>query len=166
MSVNFLLRFAWTLSILPARFNPYWSASTHQAMFDDWQYEMIFLPSLVLAELARRMLWLLLRVEHEHWRLWQRFAKYQYSYLYFRPTAHAAPQLLHSTYSSTSVHSAVPSYAATETDVLFLEGHGEHVHGFSHPQQHQIESSISTGTLEFVVVTAILMIFGAIFILW
>jgi hypothetical protein len=157
MTVNFLLRFAWTLSILPARFNPYWSASTHQAMFDDWHYEMIFLPSLVLAELARRMMWLLLRVEHEHWRLWQRFAIYQYSYLYFRPTAHA---------QHTSTTHTIPSTSVTETDVLFLEGHGDHTHQHSHPHNPQIESSISTGTLELVVVTVLLVICAALFILW
>eukprot|EP00455_Lapot_gusevi_P038249 TRINITY_DN42853_c0_g1_i2.p1 TRINITY_DN42853_c0_g1~~TRINITY_DN42853_c0_g1_i2.p1 ORF type:complete len:317 (-),score=38.84 TRINITY_DN42853_c0_g1_i2:80-994(-) len=80
--IDFVLRFAWTVTILPSTLNPYWG--TNDSSFNKAFYEMVFLPILMALEVGRRAMWGIIRVEYEHLQVLEKFEKYDYAPVYFQ----------------------------------------------------------------------------------
>lgn len=83
IAIDFILRFAWTVTLMPASINPYWGPAT-AGLSDSAAYEMAFLTIIMGSEVFRRMMWSILRVELEHLALVDKFQTFEYVPIYFQ----------------------------------------------------------------------------------
>ena len=118
--LDLFLRFAWTVTLMPAGINPYFGSSTGTDLVASANYEMIFLPCIMGGEVFRRMMWAILRVEHEHLTLVDQFSTFDFVPMYFKSKAAQAAAVAHPAPRGGSVWTEIIITAVVVTVITVL----------------------------------------------
>merc|ERR1712154_31761 len=104
MVTDILLRWAWTFTLFPTTANPYF----HERLSDE--KAAYFLAFVEVAELLRRAVWAIFRVEHAHVSRKDEFRSYEYVPLFYE----------HTTLTEQHTKANKPTSMILETIAIFL----------------------------------------------
>ncbi len=79
--IDLVLRFTFVLTLVPSDFNPYAGLDFNHTFFDNY-----FTPLIAGAEVTRRMMWGVFRVEYEHVQTLSKYASDEFVPIFFPST--------------------------------------------------------------------------------